>query len=87
MAMATAASSCNSSPSGIGGLKPPLNSSAMKPVDSLPSRQRGCCMRAARNGMLCSTPSMTKASSASACRSMAASRVAACVTSLAIIGS
>ena len=32
--------------------KPWGNSSAMKAVESLPARQRGCCMIAARNGML-----------------------------------
>ena len=40
-----------------------------------------------RNGMLWRMPSIAKASSAVACASIAASRVGACVTSLAIIGS
>ena len=43
----------------------------MKPVDSLPARQRGCAISADRNGMLWRMPSMTKASSASACASIA----------------
>ena len=36
----------------------PGNSSAMKPVESLPARQRGCCISAARNGMLWRMPSI-----------------------------
>ena len=55
------------SPSGGIGWKPSGYSSAMKPVESLPARQRGCCISADRNGMLWRMPSMTKASSASAC--------------------
>ena len=47
----------------------------------------GCCISAARNGMLWRMPSMAKASSASACAAIAAARVGAWVTSLAIIGS
>ena len=54
------ASTAFSSPSGTIGAKPSGYSSAMKPVDSRPSRQRGCCISAARNGMLCSMPSTTK---------------------------
>ena len=46
------------------GWKPSGNSSAMKPVESLPARQRGCCISAERNGMLWRMPSMAKASSA-----------------------
>ena len=34
------------------------NSSAMNPVESRPSRQRGCCIRVDRNGMLWRMPSM-----------------------------
>ena len=67
--------------------KPSGNSSAMKPVDSRPSRQRGCCISVDRNGMLCRMPSMTKESSAVAWALIAASRSGAWVTSLAIIGS
>ena len=75
------------SPFGSGATKPSGNSSAMKPVERLPERQRGCAIRAARNGMLWRMPSMAKASSASPCDSMASARVGAQVTSLAIIGS
>ena len=87
IATATAASIFALSPSGAGLWKPSLYSSAMKPVESLPARQRGCAISAVRNGMLWRMPSIAKASSASACASIAASRVFACVTSLAIIGS
>ena len=59
----------------------------MKPVESLPARQRGFAIKAARNGMLWRMPSIAKASSAEACASIAAARVSAWVTSLAIIGS
>ena len=44
-------------------------------------------MSAERNGMLWRMPSIAKASSARDWAAIAASRVAACVTSLAIIGS
>jgi hypothetical protein len=74
-------------PSGAGFWKPCRYSSAMKPVESLAERQRGCAIRAVRNGMLWRMPSIAKASSACACASIAAARVPAWVTSLAIIGS
>ena len=57
--------------SGTIGAKPSGYSSAMKAVDIRPSRQRGCCISAARNGMLCSMPSTTKLSSASDMASIA----------------
>ena len=59
------------SSSGTIGAKPSGYSSAMKPVESRPSRQRGWRISAARKGMLCWMPSMTKLSSASAIASMA----------------
>ncbi len=58
MAAATAASTLSSSPAGGREAKPSGNSSLMKPVEILPDRHRGCCINAARNGMLCWMPSM-----------------------------
>ena len=87
MNAATAAMRSAASPSGSGALKLSPNSSAMKPVDSLPERQRGWCINADRKGMLWRMPSIAKASSAAACASIASARVGACVTSFAIIGS
>ena len=68
IAAATAASIFALSPSGAGLWKPSLYSSAMKPVESLPARQRGCAISAVRNGMLWRMPSIAKASSASRLR-------------------
>jgi hypothetical protein len=87
IAAATVTSRAVSAASASVPLKPSGNSSSMKRVDRLPLRQRSLAMTAARNAMLCWMPSMTNVSSASAIRSMAASRVAAWVHSLAIIGS
>ena len=86
-ALATAESTASSSVSGLRGTKPSGNSSAMKAVERRPSRQRGCCIRAARNGMLCAMPSTTNRSSAVAIASIASPRLGAQLHSLASMGS
>jgi hypothetical protein len=58
MAAATAASRRATSPSGVREANPRGNSSAMKPVESLPSRHRGWFISADRNGILCRMPSI-----------------------------
>ena len=82
----TARSAISSSSAGA-PWKPSGYSSAMKPVVSSPARKRGCCISADRKSTLWPMPSIWKASSASIWRSIASSRVAPEVISLAIIGS
>ena len=68
-------------------LKPPGNSSAIKPVESAPDFQRAFSMMADTKGILCWIPLMTKLSRAVDMAAMASARVGAWVHSLAIIGS
>src|SRR5207237_367498 len=87
MPAATAASPSSRSAEAGAPWKPSGYSSAMKPVVIAPSRKRGCCISAERKSTLWPIPSIRNPSSASICRSIAASRVGPVVTSLAIIGS